>query len=358
MNDSVKLLKSLTDVDGISGHEMAVKALMNDYLTPVSDEIIEDNLGGIFGKKSATNGDKTLMVAGHLDEVGFIVTKIDNNGFLKFTPIGGWWNQVMLSQKVTITTDEGKKIRGIIGSKPPHVLSPEERKKTIDMKEMFIDIGVKSKKEAEQFGIEIGNMVTPYSEFETLANQKYLTAKAFDNRYGCALAIDVLQNLKNEAIDINLVAGANVQEEVGLRGAKVAANKIKPDLAIAVDVAIAYDTPGMSGQVSDTAIGNGPVVIIMDASNIGHVGFTKHIKDVAKKHNITVQLDTTAGGGTDAGSIHVANEGTPTVSIGVALRYMHSNVSVLHTDDYKNSVALVTEIVKSLNNDVVDQIIW
>ncbi|MDW4287491.1 M42 family metallopeptidase [Staphylococcus saprophyticus] len=338
MNDSVKLLKSLTDVDGIAGHEMAVKALMNDYLTPVSDEIIEDNLGGIFGKKSATNGDKTLMVAGHLDEVGFIVTKIDNNGFLKFTPIGGWWNQVMLSQKVTITTDEGKK--------------------TIDMKEMFIDIGVKSKKEAEQFGIEIGNMVTPYSEFETLANQKYLTAKAFDNRYGCALAIDVLQNLKNEAIDINLVAGANVQEEVGLRGAKVAANKIKPDLAIAVDVAIAYDTPGMSGQVSDTAIGNGPVVIIMDASNIGHVGFTKHIKDVAKKHNITVQLDTTAGGGTDAGSIHVANEGTPTVSIGVALRYMHSNVSVLHTDDYKNSVALVTEIVKSLNNDVVDQIIW
>ncbi|MBN6094168.1 MULTISPECIES: M42 family metallopeptidase [Staphylococcus] len=358
MNDSVKLLKSLTDVDGIAGHEMAVKELMNDYLTPVSDEIIEDNLGGIFGKKSATNGDKTLMVAGHLDEVGFIVTKIDNNGFLKFTPIGGWWNQVMLSQKVTITTDEGKKIRGIIGSKPPHVLSPEERKKTIDMKEMFIDIGVKSKKEAEQFGIEIGNMVTPYSEFETLANQKYLTAKAFDNRYGCALAIDVLQNLKNEAIDINLVAGANVQEEVGLRGAKVAANKIKPDLAIAIDVAIAYDTPGMSGQVSDTAIGNGPVVIIMDASNIGHVGFTKHIKDVAKKHNITVQLDTTAGGGTDAGSIHVANEGTPTVSIGVALRYMHSNVSVLHTDDYKNSVALVTEIVKSLNNDVVDQIIW
>lgn len=358
MNDSVKLLKSLTDVDGIAGHEMAVKELMNDYLTPVSDEIIEDNLGGIFGKKSATNGDKTLMVAGHLDEVGFIVTKIDNNGFLKFTPIGGWWNQVMLSQKVTITTDEGKKIRGIIGSKPPHVLSPEERKKTIDMKEMFIDIGVKSKKEAEQFGIEIGNMVTPYSEFETLANQKYLTAKAFDNRYGCALAIDVLQNLKNEAIDINLMAGANVQEEVGLRGAKVAANKIKPDLAIAIDVAIAYDTPGMSGQVSDTAIGNGPVVIIMDASNIGHVGFTKHIKDVAKKHNITVQLDTTAGGGTDAGSIHVANEGTPTVSIGVALRYMHSNVSVLHTDDYKNSVALVTEIVKSLNNDVVDQIIW
>lgn len=358
MNNSVKLLKSLTDVDGIAGHEMAVKSLMHEYLTQVSDEIIEDNLGGVFGKKTATTSNKTLMVAGHLDEIGFMVTKIDKDGFLKFTPIGGWWNQVMLSQKVTVTTDDGRKIRGIIGSKPPHVLSPEERKKNVDMKEMFIDIGVKSKKEAQQFGIELGNMITPYSEFEALANNKYLTAKAFDNRYGCALAVDVLQNLKNETIDINLVSGSNVQEEVGLRGAKVAANKIKPDLAIAVDVAVAYDTPGMSGQVSDTAIGNGPVVILMDGSNIGHVGFMKHIKAVAKKHNITIQLDTTAGGGTDAGSIHVANEGTPTVAIGVALRYMHSNVSVLHTDDYKNSVALVTEIIKSLNDDVVDQIIW
>src|SRR5699024_2460284 len=162
----------------------------------------------------------TLMVAGHLDEIGFVVTKIDNDGFLKFTPIGGWWNQVMLSQKVTITTDHGKKIRGIIGSKPPHVLSPEERKKNVEIKDMCIDIG---------------NMVTPYSEFETLANNKYLTAKAFDNRYGCALAVDVLNNLTNASIDINLVSGANVQEEVGLRGAKVAANKIKPDLALAVD---------------------------------------------------------------------------------------------------------------------------
>ena len=288
MKNSVELLKALTDVDGIAGHEMTVKSLMHDYLNPISDEIIEDNLGGIFGKKNAVNSSKSLMVAGHLDEIGFVVTKIDEQGYLKFTPIGGWWNQVMLSQKVTITTDEGKKIRGIIGSKPPHVLSPEERKKTVDIKDMYIDIGVKSKKEAEQFGIELGNMITPYSEFEALANNKYLTAKAFDNRYGCALAIDVLDNLKNEQIDIDLYAGANVQEEVGLRGAKVAANTIKPDLAIAVDVAVAYDTPGLS-QLSETALGEGPVVIIMDASNVGHVGLTKHIKQIAKQHNINIQ---------------------------------------------------------------------
>ena len=358
MPESKALLKSLTDVNGISGHEMQVKSLMKDYLTPVSDEIVEDRLGGIFGKKNATHGTKSLMISGHLDEIGFIVTQIDEQGYIYFTPIGGWWNQVMLSQKVTITTENDKEIRGIIGSKPPHALSPEERKKPVDIKNMYIDIGVGSKEEAKEAGIELGNMITPYSEFESLANDKYLTAKAFDNRYGCALAVDVLQQLKDENIDINLYAGATVQEEVGLRGAKVAANLIKPDLAIAVDVGVAYDVPGMTSEKNEGKLGDGPLAILMDATSIAHDGLRKHIKDVAEHHNIPVQWATTPGGGTDAGSIHVANEGIPTITIGVPLRYMHSNVSVLNIDDYTNSVRLITEIVRSLNDDNYQTLMW
>lgn len=358
MPESKALLKSLTDVNGISGHEMQVKSLMKDYLTPVSDEIVEDRLGGIFGKKNATHGTKSLMISGHLDEIGFIVTQIDEQGYIYFTPIGGWWNQVMLSQKVTITTENGKEIRGIIGSKPPHALSPEERKKPVDIKNMYIDIGVGNKEEAKEAGIELGNMITPYSEFESLANDKYLTAKAFDNRYGCALAVDVLQQLKDENIDINLYAGATVQEEVGLRGAKVAANLIKPDLAIAVDVGVAYDVPGMTSEKNEGKLGDGPLAILMDATSIAHDGLRKHIKDVAEHHNIPVQWATTPGGGTDAGSIHVANEGIPTITIGVPLRYMHSNVSVLNIDDYTNSVRLITEIVRSLNDDSYQALMW
>ncbi|MCG1434351.1 M42 family metallopeptidase [Staphylococcus epidermidis] len=358
MPESKALLKSLTDVNGISGHEMQVKSLMKDYLTPVSDEIVEDRLGGIFGKKNATHGTKSLMISGHLDEIGFIVTQIDEQGYIYFTPIGGWWNQVMLSQKVTITTENDKEIRGIIGSKPPHALSPEERKKPVDIKNMYIDIGVGSKEEAKEAGIELGNMITPYSEFESLANDKYLTAKAFDNRYGCALAVDVLQQLKDENIDINLYAGATVQEEVGLRGAKVAANLIKPDLAIAVDVGVAYDVPGMTSEKNEGKLGDGPLAILMDATSIAHDGLRKHIKDVAEHHNIPVQWATTPGGGTDAGSIHVANEGIPTITIGVPLRYMHSNVSVLNIDDYTNSVHLITKIVRSLNDDSYQALMW
>ena len=358
MPESKALLKSLTDVNGISGHEMQVKSLMKDYLTPVSDEIVEDRLGGIFGKKNATHGTKSLMISGHLDEIGFIVTQIDEQGYIYFTPIGGWWNQVMLSQKVTITTESGKEIRGIIGSKPPHALSSEERKKPVDIKNMYIDIGVRNKEEAKEAGIELGNMITPYSEFESLANDKYLTAKAFDNRYGCALAVEVLQQLKDENIDINLYAGATVQEEVGLRGAKVAANLIKPDLAIAVDVGVAYDVPGMTSEKNEGKLGDGPLAILMDATSIAHDGLRKHIKDVAEHHNIPVQWATTPGGGTDAGSIHVANEGIPTITIGVPLRYMHSNVSVLNIDDYTNSVRLITEIVRSLNDDSYQALMW
>ena len=358
MDKQLEMLKDLTDVNGIAGFESEVKQKMKSYLEPVSDEIIEDNLGGVYGKKNAVNGSKTILVAGHLDEIGFMVTEIDDNGFLKFTPVGGWWNQVMLSQRMHITTGDGKVITGVIGSKPPHVLSPEERKKPVEIKDMFIDIGVASKEEVLEAGIMLGDMVTPASEFEEMTNKNYLLAKAWDNRYGVALSIDVMKNLEKENIDINFVGGATVQEEVGLRGAKVGANKVKPDLAIAVDVGLAMDTPGMKSSNGTGDLGKGPLVLLMDGSMIGHVPFRKHVMAVAKDKDIPVQLQVITGGGTDAGSFHVAHDGIPSVVVGVPVRYMHSNVSIMHKEDYNNAVKLVTEVVKSLNDDKVDEIIW
>ena len=358
MDKQLEMLKDLTDVNGIAGFENAVKHKVKNYLEPLSDEIIEDNLGGVYGKKTAKDGSKTILIAGHLDEIGFMVTEIDDNGFLKFTPVGGWWNQVMLSQRMNITTGEGNVITGVIGSKPPHVLSPEERKKPVDIKNMFIDIGVASKEEALEAGVMLGDMVTPASEFEEMTNKNYLLAKAWDNRFGVGLSIDVMKNLEKENININLVSGATVQEEVGLRGAKVAANKVKPDLAIAVDVGLGMDTPGMKSSNGTGDLGKGPLVILLDGSNIGHVPFRKHILEVAKDKDIPVQLQVIPGGGTDAGSFHVSNDGVPSVAIGVPVRYMHSNVSIMHKEDYNNAVKLVTEVVKSLNDDKVDEIIW
>ncbi|MFD2829149.1 M42 family metallopeptidase [Corticicoccus populi] len=357
MDKQLELMKTLTDTHGISGFEYNVKKVMKEYLTPVSDEIVQDNLGSVYGKRKAKTGDKTILIGGHLDEIGFMITDIDDNGFLKFTTVGGWWSQVMLSQRMNVITDNGI-LTGVIGSKPPHILKPDERNKAVDIKDMFIDIGVSSKEEAEEAGVKLGDQVTPHSEFTEMANKNYLLAKAWDNRMGCGVAVEVLQNLKGEDVNINVVSGATVQEEVGLRGAKTSAYTVHPDLAISVDVGIAWDTPGMSANDGKGKLGDGPLLVLMDASNIGHVGFRRHIQKVADEKGIPVQLQTITGGGTDSGGFHGAHQGVPSVNIGVPLRYMHSNVSILHKDDYNNAVKLITEVVKSLDNHKVDEIIW
>lgn len=356
MDKQLELLKEITDVNGIAGFETAVKEVMSEYLTPVSDELIYDNLGGIFGKKKAKNGNRTVLIGGHMDEIGFMVTRIDDQGYLKFNPVGGWWGQVMLSQRMNVTTDKGV-LHGVIGSKPPHILKPEERNKPVDIKAMFLDIGVASKEEAIEAGVQVGDMITPHCDFTELTNKDYLLAKAWDNRFGCATAIEVLQKLENEDVNVNVVSGATVQEEVGLRGAKVAAHKVKPDLAISVDVGLSYDSPGMSEADGVGKMGDGPLVFLMDSSVIGHVGFRRHIQKVAKDKGIDIQLTALTGGGTDAGAFHVANDGVPSINIGVPTRYIHSNVSIMHRQDYNKVVELITEVVKTLDDDVVDAII-
>lgn len=177
------------------------------------------------------------MVAGHLDEIGFMVSSIDDKGFLSFQTVGGWWEQVMLAQRVTVMT-RGGNIPGVIGSKPPHILKPEARKKSVDKKEMFIDIGASSKEEALEFGVRPGDFVVPVCEFTVMKNEKYLMAKAWDNRIGCAIAIDVLRGLRGVNHPNTVYGVGTIQEEVGLRGARTSAHLIQPDIGFGVDVAL------------------------------------------------------------------------------------------------------------------------
>ncbi len=303
------------------------------------------------------NGPK-IMVAGHLDEVGFMVTQIDDKGFIKFQTVGGWWSQVMLAQRVTITTRKGDEIIGVIGSKPPHILPADVRNKVVDIKDMFIDVGAASKEEVLEWGVRPGDMVTPYFEFNVMKNDKYLLAKAWDNRIGCAIAIDVMKALQNEKHPNILYSVGNVQEEVGLRGAKTATHKIQPDIGFAVDVGVAGDTPGVTAKESTSKMGAGPQIVVYDASMVSHRGLREFVLDVADEHNIPYQFETMAGGGTDAGSIHVTANGIPALSIGIATRYIHSHAGILHRDDYDNAVKLMVEVIKKLDRDAVNQIIF
>jgi endoglucanase len=261
----------------------------------------------------------------------------------------------MLAQRVTIVTKKGE-VTGVIGSKPPHILSAEARKKPVEIKDMFIDIGASSREEAMGWGVCPGDMVVPYFEFTVMNNEKMLLAKAWDNRIGCAIAIDVLKQL--QGVDHpNVVYGVGtIQEEVGLRGARTSAAKIEPDIGFGVDVGIAGDTPGISEQEAMSKMGKGPQIILYDASLVSHKGLRDFVTDVADEMHIPYQFDAIPGGGTDAGSIHLTYKGVPTLAITIATRYIHSHAAMLHRDDFENAVKLIVEVIKRLDRETVDKI--
>ena len=353
--ETLSMLKELTDARAISGHEKEAREVMEKYIVPFADEVYTDNLGSLIARKTGLENGPKVMVAGHLDEIGFLVTRIDEKGFVYFQTIGGWWSQVMLAQRVTLLTRKGD-VTGVIGSKPPHILSPEARKKPVEIKDMYIDIGASSREEAESFGVRPGDSVVPYFEFTQMNNEKLLLAKAWDNRIGCAIAIEVLKQLQNEKHPNEVYGVGTVQEEVGLRGARTSAHAIKPDIAFAVDVGIAGDTPGISDKEADSKIGEGPQIILYDASMVSHKGLRDFVLDTADASHIPYQYASMAGGGTDSGTIHLTADGVPALSITIATRYIHTHAAILHQDDFENAVKLIVEVIKGMDAEKVKEI--
>ncbi|GLO66805.1 MULTISPECIES: M42 family metallopeptidase [Oceanobacillus] len=355
LDDTLTMLKELTDAKGIPGNEKEVREVFEKYIAPYSDDVSMDNLGSSIAKKVGDVSGPKIMIAGHMDEIGMMVTRIDDNGFIYFQTVGGWWNQVMLAQRVTIMGDKGD-VTGVIGSKPPHVLSAEARKKPYQIKDMFIDVGATNKDEVESFGIKPGHSIVPYFEFTPMKNEKMLMAKAWDNRIGLAIAIDVLKQLKDEKHPNTVYGVGTIQEEIGLRGARTSAHAIQPDIGFGVDVGIAGDTPGISKHDADNKLGEGPQIVLYDASMVSHKGLRDLVVQTAEDNQIPYQFTSMAGGGTDSGSIHLTGNGVPSLSITVATRYIHSHAGILHRDDYENAVKLIVEVVKKLDQKTLENI--
>ena len=342
-SETLQLFKTLTELPGAPGNEHAVRKFMKTELEKYSDELVQDNLGGIFGLKKGDEQGPTILVAGHMDEVGFMVTQITANGMLRFQPLGGWWSQVLLAQRVEIMTDNGPVV-GVIGSIPPHLLSDEVRNKPMDIKNMLIDIGADDLEDAKRIGIQPGQQIVPICPFTPMANNKKILAKAWDNRYGCGLAIELLKELKDEKLPNTLYSGANVMEEVGLRGASASANLNKPDLFFALDASPANDMSGSKTEFGQ--LGQGTLLRIFDRSMITHRGMREFVLDTAETHNIPYQYFISQGG-TDAGRVHTANEGVPSAVVGICSRYIHTSGSIIHTDDYAAAKELIVKLVRS-----------
>ena len=352
-----QLLIDLTSARGVPGNEEEVREVFKAYAKDYADEIIFDGLGSVIAKHGQDENSPRIFISGHMDEVGFMVTKITEKGFIEFQTLGGWWSQVMLAQQVEIKTREGKLIHGVIGCKPPHVLSVEARNKPYDIKDMFIDVGGSSEEEVKSWGVRPGDMITPYIEYKRLNDSKFLLAKAWDNRVGTAVALRVLENLAKDGHPNQLFAGSDVMEEVGLRGARTSTYLADPEIAFALDTGTAGDTPGMTPKEADSVLGKGPQILIFDASMVPHKKLLNFVTDVAEELEIPFQYTVIAGGGTDAGQMHLTRQGIPSLAITVPVRYLHSHTSVIHEDDYLNTVKLVTEVVRRLDRTTVDQIL-
>jgi len=351
MDATYTLLKELTEGFGPPGHEDEIAVMMRKHLRGLG-EVSQDGLGSVICRKKGTSDEPKVMVAGHMDEVGFMVKGITPEGFIKFLPMGGWWGHVVLAQRVIIRTRKGD-IQGVVGSKPPHELQEEERRKVMDLKDMFIDVGATSYFDVKKkLGIRPGDPIVPDSSFTAMSNDRLYLAKALDNRVGCGLVVDTLRKLKNARHPNTFYGVATTMEEVGLRGAQTSVASIKPDVAIAVDVGIAHDTPGTIGE-GDEKLGAGVGILVYDATLIPNVKLRDLAIDVCERNKIPYHLGTVERGGTDAGRFHVYDTGVPSLVIFIPTRYIHSHATIMDRKDYDAAVKLLTELTKRLDKKTV-----
>lgn len=340
-----ELLKKLSEAHGVSGYENNISDIIQKELNRIDFSRI-DVMGNIIVTKHGTK--PSIMIATHMDEIGLLVKHIDDDGFIYFSTIGGWFDQTLMNQRVILHT-EHEEIYGVVGSKPPHTMEADEYDKPVKMKDMFIDVGAKDKTDVDFLNIEIGTPVTIDRDFKELDND-CVTCKAFDNRVGVALMIELMRNVCY--ITKHMVYGVGtVQEEVGLKGARTSAYNLHPDFAIIIDTDICGGHPGIDKKDTTIVLGDGPVLTISDGEGGGFMcnpAIIKSIRKLADGKNIKYQLSVSEGGTTDGAIVHLTQSGIPTVVIGIPTRYIHSPVEVLSMGDVDEARRLCLLIIENV----------
>jgi endoglucanase len=335
----MELLRQLVEMSGVPGREERVRALIIKELKPLVDNIRTDTLGNVIGYRRGTGvgNRKKVMLAAHMDEIGFVVSHIDDKGFLRFQPVGGFDPRTLMSQRVTVM---GRKdLPGVIGAKPIHILTEEERKKPLELKDYFIDLGM-PKKEVEKL-VKVGDPVTLHRKMEEIGDS--LTCKTFDDRVGVYCMIEAVRKARKSPADLYVVA--TTQEEVGLRGAFAAASGIAPDVGIAIDIGLANDIPGATPQEEVSKLGGGTSLCILNGSHITNTKLFERFEELARKKKIKYQMDILPRGGTDAGAMQRAPGGSAVITISIPTRYAHSTVEMAHKGDIQATIELVAAYI-------------
>ncbi|HAE92740.1 M42 family metallopeptidase [Tissierella praeacuta] len=336
------LLKQLTEASGVSGNEKEVRDLIISEVKEYVDTLKIDRIGNIIAYKKGKSTDKRLMITAHMDEVGLLIKEIDSMGLLKFTTVGGIDKRILVSKPVLVGKD---KIMGVIGAKPIHLQKKEEWKRALTLDELYIDIGVKSKEEAEKL-VAIGDYVSFASDYVEFG-ENLVKAKALDNRVGCSLLVNLIKEVK----DISFYAVFTVMEEIGLVGAGPAAYEVNPDISLILEGTLCYDMPKLDTHLVPTYINKGPAISLIDRTTVYNHEFRRKVVSVAKKNNIPYQYRKTSMGGNDSGKIHTTKEGSLTTTISVPCRYIHSPASVMSKEDYNNTYLLLKAILSEYERE-------
>ncbi len=342
MGVNVKLLKKICEAPGVPGYESRIRNLVIKEVEPLVDSLEVDNMGNVIAVKKGQNSEKKAMVGAHMDEIGFIVTHIDDKGFVRFTTLGGFDPKTLTAQRVII---HGKKdLIGVMGTKPIHVMTPEERGKMPKITDYYVDLGMPKEKVEEV--ISIGDPIT--RERELIEMGDCVNCKSIDNRVSVFVLIETLRQLKTVPYDVYGVF--TVQEEVGIRGANVAAHTINPDFGFGLDTTIAYDLPGAQPHEQVTALGEGTAIKIMDAMTICDYRMVDYMKQVADKAKIKWQPELLTAGGTDtAGIQRMGKNGAISGAVSIPTRHLHQVIEMAHKKDIEGSIQLLGVCLESLD---------
>ncbi|MBI4596323.1 MAG: M42 family metallopeptidase [Candidatus Tectomicrobia bacterium] len=353
--DRIKLIERLSLALGPSGHEKAVARIMRAELLQIPAlETTNDHLGSLICIKRGTEAGPKIMLAAHMDEVGFMVQNITKDGFLRILPLGGWVASTAIGSRVVVEGGHGL-IEGVVASVPPHFLKDRNKTEEIKVEDLLMDIGALSEKEArEDMGIAEGHFITP-SPYFTVLKDKTILGKAFDDRVGCALIVELMRGLSEISHPNSIYGVGTVQEEVGMRGARTAANFIKPDVAIILEGPPADDYPGVSRDKPQGALRGGAQIRCYDPSIIVNVPLKDLAIQVAEREGIKYQLAVRTSGATDAGPIHMSNIGVPCLVLSVPVRYPHAPFGILHMGDYEQVLRLLIKLIPELTEQVVKQ---
>lgn len=345
MKNTLVLMEELTQLIGVAGDERSVSQCMKKHMEPFCDDIVYDNLGSLFAvKRCGKENAKKVMVSGHMDEVGFMITSISKNGLLKFILIGGIDGASLHSQRVRIKVANGKEYAGCI-------VAPEEDIKACDVKKMYIDAGVSSQEEIQELGIKVGDSAVIDGAFTPLANGKRIMSKAWDNRYGCIMAVEILQALKDCTLDYDLYIGATVQEEVGMRGATTATGLLHPDMGIVMDCSFADDVKGNDNAVGQ--LGKGILIRYYDKGMMPNRALLDHLVQTCEKEQIAHQYFYNMGN-TDAAWVHKLFSGCPTLSACICGRNVHTGNSIIDIDDYAAAKKAICCILTTLTSTQIE----